>query len=113
MLVALKDGNEQILATSLLDSSLYPVADFAALYHARWSIEEAFKCLKQRPVVEQYSGESPEAIRQNFYVKMLTTNLAHAFAHSVQQTLPEGKAARYQPNLTYTLARLRVRLFGC
>jgi Transposase DDE domain len=110
--VTLKDGNEQILATSLLDSGLYPTADFAALYHARWSIEEAFKCLKQRLMVEQCSGESPEAIRQDFYAKMVTANLAHAFAHSVQQTLPEGKVGRYQPNLTYTLARLRARLFG-
>ena len=110
--VRLENGSEQILATSLLDTENYPAADFAGLYHARWSIEEAFKCLKQRLTVEQFSGESPEAIRQDFYAKLLTANLAEAFAHSVQQTLPEHKAGRYQPNLTYTLARLRLRLFA-
>jgi Transposase DDE domain len=116
--VALPDGSEEILATSLLDDDTYPAADFAELYHARWSIEEAFKVLKHRLMVEQFSGESPEAIRQDFhlcprgYAKLLAANLAAALSHSVQQQLPDEKTARYQPNLAYILAMLRLRLFG-
>ncbi|WP_435382740.1 transposase [Crenobacter oryzisoli] len=32
--------------TNLLDAQAFPAADFGALYHQRWRIEEAFKRLK-------------------------------------------------------------------
>ena len=43
--VVLSTGCIEVLATSLLDTAAYPTGEFAALYHARWSIEEAFDCL--------------------------------------------------------------------
>jgi hypothetical protein len=110
--VRLPNGAEELLATSLLDPEAYPAAEFAALYHDRWGIEEAFKVLKHRLLVEQFSGELPESIRQDFHAKIFTANLAQALAHSVHDTLPEAKVARYRPNLTYIVAWLRVRLFG-
>jgi hypothetical protein len=110
--VQLPDGSEQILATSLRDAETYPAAEFAELYHTRWGIEEAFKVLKHRLLIEQFTGESPEAIRQDFHAKIFTANLAEALAYSAHQALPDEKAARYQPNLTYAIARLRFRLFG-
>ena len=110
--VPLPGGGEEILATSLLDADAYPAGDFGELYHGRWAIEEAFKVLKHRLLVEQFSGESPEAIRQDFHAKVFTANLAESLAYAARQTLPEDTAARYRPNLTYTIARLRLRLFG-
>jgi hypothetical protein len=86
--VLLPSGQEEILATSLLDVQLYPATGFAALYHQRWGIEEAFKVLKHRLNVEQFSGELPESIRQDFHAKIFTANLA------------------------YTLSMLRPRLFA-
>ena len=38
-------GCIEVLVTSLLDTAAYPAGEFAALYHARWTIEEAFDCL--------------------------------------------------------------------
>nr|WP_308418186.1 transposase [Chitinimonas sp. BJB300] len=35
-----------MLMTNLLDAERFPAADFGALYHRRWRIEEAFKRLK-------------------------------------------------------------------
>lgn len=32
-----------VLGTTLLDAQLYPLADLAALYHGRWSVEELYK----------------------------------------------------------------------
>lgn len=110
--VRLLNGSEELLATSLLDPEAYPAAEFAELYQARWAIEEAFKVLKHRLLIEQFTGELPEAIRQDFHAKIFTANLAEALAYSVHDTLPEEKATRYRPNLTYVLARLRLRLFG-
>jgi hypothetical protein len=110
--VRLPNGTEELLATSLLDPEAYPAADFAELYQARWGIEEAFKVLKHRLLVEQFTGELPEAIRQDFHAKIFTANLAETLAYSVHDTWPQEKAARYRPNLTYVLARLRLRRFG-
>jgi len=109
--VELPGGGVEILATSLLDAEAYPAAGFAEVYHERWGIEEAIKLLKHRLNIEQFSGELPESIRQDFHAKILTANLAWALAHSARETLPPEKAARYRPNLAYVLARLRLRLF--
>ncbi|WP_374701384.1 transposase [Chitinimonas sp. BJB300] len=39
-------GKVRVLMTNLLDAERFPAADFGALYHRRWRIEEAFKRLK-------------------------------------------------------------------
>ena len=101
--VVLPNGHLEVLATSLTDAATYPAAEFCALYHARWTIEEDFKVLKHRLRVEQFTGELPESIRQDFYAKLLLANLANALAESAHAHLPEPKAARYRPNLTYIL----------
>lgn len=108
--VVLSTGTVEVLATSLLDAQTFPAADFKSLYHARWHIEEAFKVLKHRLNVEQFSGELPEAIRQDFHAKLFTANLAEALARSAYDTLPEDKAQRYDPNVTYVLNSLKTRL---
>lgn len=107
------NGKQQLLATSLLDTQRYPVHDFAELYHQRWGIEEAFKVLKHRLMIEQFSGESPEAIRQDVHAKTFTANLARAMTYPVNAEAPDHAIGKtYRPNLTYALARLRYRLFG-
>ena len=61
--------------------------------------------------VEQFSGELPESIHQDFHAKVFTANLAAVMAFSAQEIIPENKVARYQPNLTYIIENLRNRLF--
>ena len=104
-------GGVEILATSLLDAEACPAAGFAEVCHERWGIEEAIKLVKHRLNIEQFSGGLPGSVRQDFHAKLLTASLAWALAHSARETLPPAKAARYQPNLAYVLARLRLRLF--
>ena len=62
--VVLSTGCTEVLITSLLDTVAYPAAEFGALYHARWRIEEAFKTLKCRLHLEGFTGELPHAIEQ-------------------------------------------------
>jgi Transposase DDE domain len=109
--VVLPNGRVEILATSLTDTVAFPATEFAELYHQRWGIEEAFKVLKHRLLLEQFSGELPESIRQDFYAKVFTANLAEALSRTAYDSLPEAKAAHYRPNLTYILQTLRTRLF--
>jgi hypothetical protein len=108
--VPLPNGKCEILATSLLDSTAYPVCEFAALYHQRWRIEECFKLLKCRLAVEHFSGELPDSVRQDFLAKVWLANLTATFAYLARASLPTGKQVHFLPNLTYAVAALRASL---
>ncbi len=87
----------------------WPAADFAALYQQRWRIKEAFRPLKCRLKLEQFGGETPQAIRQEFHAAILLHNLAIVAAQDVltQQGLD---AATQVPNLTHATHLVRLYL---
>ena len=68
------NGAVRVLATNL-DSSLYPYAVFADLYHQRWRIEEAFKRLKHRLHLESVSGLSQQGLIIDVAAKILADNI--------------------------------------
>ena len=99
------NGRIHVLMTSLLDNTAYPAADFAALYHSRWRIEEAFKRLKHRLALENTSGLSWLAAQQDFGAKMLADNLN---ALTVLTAAELGDIdADYKINRTYAFAHLK------
>ena len=103
--VVTPNGRLQVVMTSLLDRMAYPAADFAALYHSRWRIEEAFKRLKHRLALENTSGLSWLAAQQDFGAKLLADNLD---ALSVQAAAGQaGIPAGYKINRTYAFAHLK------
>jgi len=69
------NGQLRVLATNL-DAQAFPGAGFAALYHQRWRIEEAFKRLKHRLHIECVSGLSQQALIIDIAAKVLADNLA-------------------------------------
>ncbi len=79
------NGRIYVVMTSLVNSISYPATDFAALYHSRWRIEEAFKRLKHRMALENTSGLSWLAAQQDFGAKILADNL-----HSLTLLEAEG-----------------------
>ena len=96
--------------TSLLDSSTYPAADFADLYHARWRIEEAFKRIKHRLKLEHLSGLSWLAAQQDFGAKLVCDNLNALAIYAAQRadvTDPSDHTVHYKPNRTYGFALLK------
>lgn len=108
--VRLPTGQEEFLVTSLLDRSVFPVAEFADLYHRRWRIEECFKVLKCRLAVEHFSGELPLSIRQDFLAKVWLSNLVATFAYLAHEGLPPEKQGRFLPNLTYAITAVKAAL---
>ncbi len=68
------NGKVRVLATNL-DSQAYPCHAFAALYHQRWRIEEAFKRLKLRLKLEAVSGLSQQALIIDVAAKVLADNI--------------------------------------
>jgi hypothetical protein len=73
--VRLPTGELEVLATSLLDAAKYPTADFLSLYHRRWNHETFYRVLKSRLELENFSGHTPEAVRQDFHSTVLLCNL--------------------------------------
>jgi len=67
--VTLQNGENEILCTSLNDMEKYLHEDFSELYHYRWNEEEAFKLLKCRIEIEDFSGKTAKAVKQDFLQK--------------------------------------------
>lgn len=107
--VPLNSGQAEVLATSLLDETRWPADCFADLYHKRWRIEEAFRNLKCRLKLEQFGGETPQAIRQEFHAAILLHNLATIATQDV--LIEQGlEACFYAPNLTHAAHVVRLYL---
>ena len=68
-------GKVRVLMTSLRDTTQYPAAAFADLYHRRWRIEAAFKRLKHRLCLEHTSGLTWLAACQDVGARMVCDNL--------------------------------------
>jgi hypothetical protein len=111
--VVTPNAKSTILMTSLLDSDAYPAESFAALYHSRWRIEEAFKRHKHRLNLEHTSGLTWLAARQDFGAKAVCDNLnalAAWLAYDAEET--DLSADCYKVNRTLTFNILK-RLCGC
>ena len=109
--VTTPDGSVRVLMTSLLDAAHYPAADFGALYHRRWRVEEAFKRLKHRLRLEAPTGLTHLAFQQDFAAKILADNL-HSLLAEVASTEPVDEPA-HQPNRSYAIGTLKPIFAGC
>jgi hypothetical protein len=111
--VTLRGGETEVLATSVLDEERLPARLFGALYHKRWSAEEHIKRQKRWAEVENLSGRSPLAVRQDIQAKILAMNLA-AMVRNVAQVLAERRFAhrkrRYQVRACSTLSAMKDNL---
>lgn len=83
--VELENGDKEILCTSLIDDKAYPYIDFEQLYHYRWNEEEAYKLLKSRIELEDFSGKTAKAVKQDFHAKVFLMTLCAAYAHPIEE----------------------------
>lgn len=74
----LKSGEEEVLLTSLFDKNL-GIDDFSLIYFLRWGIETKYDVLKNKLQIENFTGRTVVAIKQDFYVSLYLSNMA-AFA---------------------------------
>ena len=72
--VDLPNGKVEYLATNLLDQN-FTVDTFKKIYFLRWGIECKYKVLKKQLQLENFSGTKPIAIKQDFYIAILISNL--------------------------------------
>ena len=108
--IELDDGEIEVLATSLLDDTRYPVSVFKELYHFRWPVEEDYKVVKSRIEVENWSGKSVLAVYQDFHAKVFTKNLTAILAHPAQKFIEQerqGKKYTYHVNMTNAFSKIK------
>ncbi len=95
--VRLETGELEVLATNLLDEALYPTAAFAELYHQRWGIETYYGLIKSRLDLENFSGRSAEAIRQDLYSTIFLSNMESILIQPAQRQLEQASEQRKNP----------------
>ena len=86
--VRLSTGELEVLATSLLDPERYPVGCFLELYGRRWGIETYYGVLKGRLDLENFSGQSVEAVLQDVHAAVFLSNLESVIAAQAADGLP-------------------------
>jgi hypothetical protein len=95
--VRLPDGKLEALVTSLLDETLYPTGEFQEVYHWRWNHETYHQMLKGRLDLENWSGQTVEAVRQDVQAAVLVSNLESLLSQEAQEQLSAGDEARQYP----------------
>jgi hypothetical protein len=95
--VILSSGEVEILVTSLRDESLYPTAEFGALYFLRWGSETFYDLLKNRLLLENFTGKTAEAVKQDFYATLYLTGLETLLTAEAQSRLDTRTATNKYP----------------
>jgi len=91
--IELENGEIEVLCTSLTDMEKFLHEEFNSLYHYRWNEEESYKLLKSRIELEDFSGKTARAVKQDFHAKMFLMTLCAAYAHPIEErVLAEFKA---------------------
>lgn len=111
--VRLTSGELEVLATSLVDAASYPTEEFGALYWRRWGQETFYARLKGRLDLEHFSGQTPEAVAQDFAALILLSNIESVVSGPAQAELAAVSARRQQAvqvNRAVSLHGLKARL---
>ena len=110
----LSTGELEVLVTSLCEEGKYPRESFGDLYHQRWGIETYYMMLKGRLDLENWTGETVEAVLQDFHASVLLANIESVLTQPAQQELKERKtseAREQQVNRSVSYHALKGKLF--
>jgi len=95
--VRLPGGELEVLVTSLLDPTLYPTQEFLEVYHWRWNHETYHQMLKGRLDLENWSGQTVEAVRQDLQAAVFVSNVESLLSQQAQEQLSAEDAGRQYP----------------
>ena len=93
----LPSGELEVLATSLLDEVGYPTEEFLTVYHWRWGHETFHLMLKGRLDLENFSGQTVEAVEQDVQAAQLLANMESVFSEPTQAALDAKAKPEAQP----------------
>lgn len=94
----LDSGEEEILITNLLIED-FGIKDFKVLYFKRWGIEVKYNELKNKLQIENFTGDTPLVVEQDFYASIYLSNMisiAKAEANQKIAKKNKGKNLKYE-----------------
>ena len=94
----LPTGSSTVIITSLLDQERHSHEFLGGLYHKRWQVEEDFKTLKARMILENFSGKSVHSVEQNFHAAICFKNLVSFLARIFHDKTDESLIFLYNIN---------------
>jgi len=95
--VRLSTGELEVLATNLMDEAFYPTSEFGPLYHFRWEIETYYGRIKGRLDLENFTGRTPEALRQDVHSTIFLSNLESVLTRSTDDQVHEHAQSLQHP----------------
>lgn len=95
--VRLSTGELEVLATNLMDGTFYPTSEFGPLYHFRWGMETYYGRIKGRLDLENFTGRTPEALRQDVHSTIFLSNLESVLARSTDDQVHEHAQSLQHP----------------
>lgn len=108
----LSSGETETLITDLFELA---VEEFPALYFKRWPIETKYDVVKNKFVLENFTGYSENVILQDFWAVMYLANLAtvakdETNAEAQKERVGKNNKYTYVPNLNQVIASLKDHL---
>jgi len=70
-----------------MTQTYFPTKDFKELYWNRWGVETFYGVLKTRLNLENFTGLSPESVKQDFYSSIYLTGLEAILTEDVEKIL--------------------------
>jgi len=112
--LVLPSGEIETLITTLEDDSL-TIDDFKTLYFLRWPVETKYDIVKNKLQIENFTGCSKLAVRQDFYATMYLANMAAAARRHAQplvdaQRKGKNNKYQYQVNVNHEIGVLKDHL---
>jgi hypothetical protein len=100
--LTLDDGSPEYLVTTLVDQEAFPRSVFQGLYGKRWGSETYYDVVKNILEIENFTGKSVLAVRQDFYATVLTSNIQGLLQWELQEEIDaenRSAARKYQYKL--------------
>jgi hypothetical protein len=102
----LASGEQEVLLTTLLDEKSYPREEFYQVYGCRWGDETYYERIKNVFEIERFSGQSEEAIKQDFYGVIFLASLESVLSKEVEEEM-KGKVEtpeRREPQVNHAVS---------
>jgi hypothetical protein len=88
--VILSSGEVEVLATSLIQNDLER-NDFKQAYYLRWGVESYYNVLKGRLALENFTGRTVEAVKQDLWSTIFVSNLETILTEETEEEINAQK----------------------
>jgi hypothetical protein len=104
----LSSGEREILLTSLSNYHAFSEEELSSVYHGRWSsMEEGYKRQKVTMQMENFSGKTAEAIKQEYWATLTVGNLIEMGCIEIEGYWIPGKLPSRQVNRSIVFGSTR------